>query len=107
MNQIGKEEIAEKGDCLKQNAGADREKQAVHEKRHENRYAEDKPKDCSYCFFWKKNETACGLGEENCYYLIQVSEREPSLCDGCPYRQDHPCIGWCTKKLLCQGKKEV
>ena len=55
MNQIGKEEIAEKGDCLKQNAGADREKQAVHEKRHENRYAEDKPKDCSYCFFWKKN----------------------------------------------------
>ena len=33
MNQIGKEEIAEKGDCLKQNAGADRKKQAVHEKR--------------------------------------------------------------------------
>lgn len=67
----------------------------------EKRYSPDKPSDCSKCYFWKGKIKGCGLGEENCYYLITFSsDQTQSQCDGCPYGQVHPCIGWCTKKIM-------
>lgn len=62
-------------------------------------YAADKPNDCSNCYFWK-GKKGCGLGKENCYYLICVPQEVKTECDGCPYGRDHPCIGWCTKKIM-------
>lgn len=63
-------------------------------------YSPDKPNDCRYCHFWKNNKTGCCLGEENCYYLISVPPKPKSECEGCPYGRDHPCIGWCTRKIM-------
>lgn len=63
-------------------------------------YSPDKPNDCRYCHFWKNNKTGCCLDEENCYYLISVSPKSKSECEGCPYGRDHPCIGWCTRKIM-------
>lgn len=63
-------------------------------------YAPDKPESCKHCFFWKKSKRCCGLGVENCYYLIQGATKEKSECDGCPYGRDHPCIGFCMKKVM-------
>ena len=35
----------------------------------EVKYAEDRPKDCRYCYFWSGKKKGCDLGgEENCYY---------------------------------------
>lgn len=62
-------------------------------------YAADKPDDCSNCYFWKRKK-GCSLGKENCYYQIRVQQEVKSDCDGCPYGRDHPCIGWCTKKIM-------
>lgn len=64
-----------------------------------NLYAPEKPKDCRYCYFWNSNRKRCHLGKENCYYLVTAPKVE-SECDGCPYGRDHPCIGWCTKKVM-------
>lgn len=66
------------------------------------KYAADKPENCKHCYFWKRNKKCCGLGEENCYYLITTSlkKKPESECDGCPYGREHPCIGWCTKKIM-------
>ena len=36
----------------------------------------------------------------NCYYLISLPPKSKSECDDCPYGRDHPCIGWCTKKVM-------
>jgi hypothetical protein len=63
-------------------------------------YSPDKPNDCCYCHFWKNNKTGCCLSEENCYYLISVPPKPKSECEGCPYGRDHPCIGWCTRKIM-------
>ena len=33
----------------------------------EVKYAEDRPKDCRYCYFWSGKKKGCDLGgEENC-----------------------------------------
>lgn len=63
-------------------------------------YAPEKPQDCHYCYFWKNDRTGCFLGEDNCYYLTAVPPKPKTECDGCPYGRDHPCIGWCTKKVM-------
>lgn len=63
-------------------------------------YAADKPNDCRFCYFWKNDSTGCSLGKDNCYYLIAVPPKPKSKCDGCPYGRAHPCIGWCTKKVM-------
>lgn len=63
-------------------------------------YAPEKPEECRNCFFWKNSRIGCGLGQENCYYLISVPEKPKSECDGCPYGRAKPCIGWCTKQLM-------
>lgn len=64
------------------------------------KYADDKPSDCSVCDFWRNDRTGCSLGQDSCYYLIAVPPRPENECDGCPYGQAHPCIGWCTKKAM-------
>lgn len=66
------------------------------------KYAADKPESCRHCYFWKRKKRCCGLGEENCYYLIIEKPKPKTECDGCPYGRDHPCIGWCTKKIMCE-----
>lgn len=63
-------------------------------------YADDKPKDCKFCYFWRGKNMGCRLGKENCYYLVQVAPKPKSECDDCPYGKCGPCIGWCTKKIL-------
>lgn len=63
-------------------------------------YAADKPSDCHYCYFWTNGRKGCRLGRNNCYYLISLPPKPKSECDGCPYGRDHPCIGWCTKKVM-------
>lgn len=65
-----------------------------------NLYAPEKPNDCRYCYFWSGNRKRCSLGTQNCYYLITAPRKEKSECEGCPYGRDHPCIGWCTKKIM-------
>ena len=66
----------------------------------EEMYAPDKPSECSRCYFWKGTRSGCSLGKGNCYYLIREEPKIESECDGCPYGRDHPCIGWCTKKIM-------
>lgn len=63
-------------------------------------YADNKPKDCKFCYFWRGKNKGCCLGKENCYYLVQVAPKSKSECDDCPYGKCGPCIGWCTKKIL-------
>ena len=63
-------------------------------------YAADKPSDCHYCYFWTNGRKGCRLGRNNCYYLISLPPKSKSECDDCPYGRDHPCIGWCTKKVI-------
>ena len=70
-------------------------------------YAADKPSDCHYCYYWTNGRKGCRLGRNNCYYLISLPPKPKSECDGCPYGRDHPCIGWCTKKIDGQKVQEV
>ena len=63
-------------------------------------YAADKPSDCHYCYYWTNGRKGCRLGRNNCYYLISLPPKSKSECDDCPYGRDHPCIGWCTKKVM-------
>lgn len=63
-------------------------------------YSLDKQENCRHCYFWKRNKKCCGLGVENCYYLIAEKEMLKTECDRCPYGRVHPCIGWCTKKIM-------
>lgn len=63
-------------------------------------YSSDKPDSCRHCYFWKRNKKCCGLGEDNCYYLLEEKKESKSICDGCPYGRDHPCIGWCTIQVM-------
>lgn len=67
------------------------------------RYADDKPKDCKFCYFWGGRVKGCILGEvENCHYSIKEKEVpfEKTKCTDCPYKKTGPCIGWCTRDLL-------
>ena len=67
----------------------------------EVKYAEDRPKDCRYCYFWSGKKKGCDLGdEENCYYRMRPEEIPRSECDGCPYRQEPKCVSLCMKKIL-------
>ena len=67
----------------------------------EIKYAEDKPKDCKYCYWWGGRKKGCQLGVENCYYIIQEKKPEKkSPCDGCPYGKNNPCIGFCMRKIM-------
>ena len=54
------------------------------------RYADDKPKDCKYCYFWGGRVKGCTLGGvENCHYLIKEKEVpvKKTKCDDCPYKK--------------------
>lgn len=67
-------------------------------------YAEDKPIDCSYCYFWHSWKEKCV--RERCYYLLPQmngAAREDEGfgdCKVCPYGQHSPCIGYCLQKIL-------
>lgn len=61
-------------------------------------YTDDKPQNCRVCYFWGGRYTGCTL--DKCYYLKPPEETVESDCVGCPYGRDHPCIGWCTKKIM-------
>ena len=53
----------------------------------EPRYAEDKPKDCSLCFYWDEGRSKCRLGKMNCYYLLEDPHLIETPCRGCPYKK--------------------
>ena len=70
------------------------------------RFADDKPKNCKYCYFYGGRDKGCELGGiEQCYYRLPDKKEEPkkSECDGCPYGTVTPCIGYCIKKLMKKG----
>lgn len=61
-------------------------------------YADDKPKDCKFCY-WGTKKSECTRYE--CYYLIKEKKKPRYKCkDDCPYGSHWPCIGWCTRKIL-------
>ena len=68
-----------------------------------NLYAEDKPKDCQYCYWWNLQKKSCILTEERCYYLIKASAPKNTPCTDCPYGRVQPSIGYCLKKIMGQG----
>lgn len=71
------------------------------------RYAEDKPKDCRYCYWWGSQSGGCELGEKNCYYILPSEKhKKKSRCDGCSYGRVNPCIGYCMKEIM-HGNKEA
>ena len=69
----------------------------------EKLYADDKPSDCRFCYWWDSRKKSCILTEERCYYLIREPEPKNIECIGCPYGITQPCIGYCLKKLMGQG----
>ncbi len=66
-----------------------------------SKYANDKPKDCAFCKYYKDHTEKCGL--EACYYLLEAPQKEASCCDGCPYGKGREFCFPCWKKLLGQG----
>ncbi len=65
------------------------------------RYSEDKPKDCAYCYFWKRRG-GCRL--KVCYYLEKVKEADGESCNDCPYGRFYPCIGYCLREIIRETK---
>lgn len=72
-------------------------------------YAEDKPKDCVYCYFWEKAKQCCSLAQ--CHYLagsqkktVKAVTGEMPDCAGCPYGRYSRCIGYCLQKIM-QGNE--
>lgn len=76
------------------------------------RYANDKPKSCEYCYFWRGKHKGCERSE--CFYLLP-EETEKSMvktasegaepleeesCEGCPYGKYSPCIGYCLEQII-------
>lgn len=64
------------------------------------KFAEDKPDNCSYCYFWDNRKKACT--QERCYYLLPEKETAGTArgCCGCPYGRHSPCIGYCLLKII-------
>ena len=54
---------------------------------------------CRYCLYWQGKKNGCRLGEENCVLLEEEREIESSPCEGCPYANPVPCIGYCLKQI--------
>ena len=42
----------------------------------EVKYAEDRPKDCRYCYFWSGKKKGCDLGGEENLLLQDTSRRD-------------------------------
>ena len=57
-----------------------------------------KPHSCEFCYWRDGRKRICR--RDSCYYERPVELPPPSECDECPYRGDHPCIGWCTKEII-------
>ncbi len=64
-------------------------------------YARDRPKDCSFCYFWGGIRKGCKLGGGlKCFYAIHEDKEAEVRCGGCPYGRASPCIGWCTVQVM-------
>ena len=70
------------------------------------KYADDRPKECRYCYFWENKKVGCIRGAENCYYMLREPAKKVTKCTDCPYGRTQPCVGWCTKKILQDSKKK-
>ena len=80
------------------------------EKADNQKYAEDKPADCTFCYFWNAKKKVCTQLE--CYYLIakipeKESEGQGYDCRGCPYGRHSPCIGFCLSKIIREMKLRI
>lgn len=71
----------------------------------QKRYTDDKPEDCTYCYFWKKSTGRCSV--DKCSYLVSDREQEEKThisempdCAGCPYGKHSRCIGCCLLKIM-------
>ena len=87
----------------------DRRANRMQKKADNQKYAEDKPKDCSYCYFWNSRKNGCS--KEECYYRLLPEEpfeekEETWCCEGCPYGRYSPCIGYCLQKILLEIKQK-
>lgn len=85
------------------------EQNRMQKKADNQKYAEDKPKDCSYCYFWNSRKNGCS--KEECYYRLLPEEpfeekEETWCCEGCPYGRYSPCIGYCLQKILLEIKQK-
>ena len=98
--------------CIRVGAEEDRrleEQNRMQKKADNQKYAEDKPKDCSYCYFWNSRKNGCS--KEECYYRLLPEEpfeekEETWCCEGCPYGRYSPCIGYCLQKILLEIKQK-
>ena len=63
------------------------------------KHTQDKPKDCRYCYFWKKSTGCTYKGKTGCYYEPE-NTAPVTECTNCPYKRSGPCIGWCTREVL-------
>lgn len=71
------------------------------------RYADDKPKDCAFCYFWQERKKSCEL--DKCFYILEEKKVPKAIhgqCPGCPYGRYYPCIGYCTAKILQEMKEK-
>lgn len=64
------------------------------------RFAEDKPGDCTCCYFWDNRKRSCT--KETCYYLLPETGtgNDSRDCSVCPYGRHSPCIGYCLLKII-------
>lgn len=64
------------------------------------RFAEDKPGDCTCCYFWDNRKRSCT--KETCYYLLPETGtgNDSRDCSVCPYGSHSPCIGYCLLKII-------
>lgn len=70
------------------------------------RFSQDKPGNCTGCYFWNRKTKACT--EEQCYYLLpdKTLEGKNGDCGDCPYGRYSPCIGYCLLKILQEMRQE-
>lgn len=68
-------------------------------------FSEDKPDNCTFCYFWSSRRKTCT--QDRCYYLLSVRgqskekiQSQDDDCAVCPYGKHSPCIGYCIKKII-------
>lgn len=74
-------------------------------------YAEDKPINCAYCYFWSRRGKKCR--KSKCYYLLPKKEsvskeaqKKVTDCDACPYSRRSPCMGYCLQNIILEMKQK-
>ena len=72
----------------------------------EVKYAEDRPKDCRYCYFWSGRKRPVIWVVKKTATTGYVRRDPAQRIDGCPYRQEPKCVSLCMKKILKDWKGE-